>query len=175
MEGCKWRMAESSGTERGEEREEGTASTQQGAIFTMATIAGPFSCCCNNSALTRHSLLLQTVCVHMRNHTHKDTSLQPLIWLHVSVSIRVTYWILMILHCHKPHNLSVCSPFWLSLIVFIYTAVTGHFQYAVLISLPLLWQSWFYHKAICHLSDGDWKARTLAIWLQPHTISQVIK
>lgn len=59
-----WRGVESCGTERGEEGEEGTASTRQGAIFTMATITGPFPCCCIYTAHTLPSLL------HMRTHTH---------------------------------------------------------------------------------------------------------
>jgi len=47
--------------ERGEEGEDGAASTRQGTIFTMATVTGPFPCCCINTDHPLPSLLLQTV------------------------------------------------------------------------------------------------------------------
>ena len=46
---------------------------------------------------------------------------------------------------------------------------------AVVIPLVLLWEAWYYHNAICHLSEGDRKAQALAIHSQLHTIALVIK
>ena len=44
---------------------------------------------------------------------------------------------------------------------------TGHLQYDFFLSwvlfLVLLWQSWYYHNAICHLSDGDIRAWMLTV------------
>ena len=57
----------------GGERVEGTASTQQGAIFTMATIAGPFPCCCINAAHTFRSLQLPTCVWTSGAHTKTDS------------------------------------------------------------------------------------------------------
>ena len=40
-----------------------------------------------------------------------------------------------------------------------------------LISFTLLWQSWYYHSAIGHLSDGDGESWMHAVHSQLHSIS----
>ena len=46
---------------------------------------------------------------------------------------------------------------------------------AVVISLAVPWQLWYYHKALCHLSDGDRKAWMCVVCSQHHAVIKVIK
>ena len=58
--------------------------------------------------------------------------------------------------CNLPLQVSCTS---LVVMVLMSTDANRHFQYrsssAVVIFLVLLWQSWWYHNSVCHLSDGD--------------------
>lgn len=45
---------------------------------------------------------------------------------------------------------------------------------AVMIPLALLWQSWYYYNAVCHLSDKDGKAWILTVCSQLLSINRVI-
>lgn len=45
---------------------------------------------------------------------------------------------------------------------------------AVVIPLALLWQSWYYYNAVCHLSDKDGKAWILTVCSQLLSINRVI-